>query len=89
MDTLRLFFPIVEGVCEVDTGYALVLPALAEGVLVVKEAQLFDYVVHYEVGVDLGLVSYVLFVSFTKLANLIDVTSLVRVYLEHTHHEGA
>jgi hypothetical protein len=73
----------------VHSAYSLVLPPTAELILVVKETQLLNNVIHYQVGVYLRLVSHVFLVCFTQLADLVDVKSLVWVYLQHANHQGA
>lgn len=65
------------------------LPTTAESILVVEQTQFLNYVVHYQVCVDLWFVSHVLFVSLTKLANLIDVEALIRIYFQHSVHQAS
>jgi len=38
--------------CEIDAGDPLMAPTSAEGILIIKETQLFNYVVHDQIGVD-------------------------------------
>lgn len=71
----------------VDSGNAFVLPAPAEGVLVVKQTQLLNDVVHDKVSVDNWLVGHVLFEGLAQLAYLVDVKPLVGVYFQHAHDQ--
>ena len=75
-------------VSEVNSGYAAMLVALAEEVLVVEEGKLFNYIVHYQIGVNGWFAANNLFVSFTELGNLGDVKSLVRVEFEHSNDDS-
>ena len=63
-------------------------PNFAEAGLVIEQAQLLYYVVHDQVDVDLRFVSYALLVRRAELADLTDVESLIRVQLEHAHHDS-
>jgi hypothetical protein len=64
-----------------------VLPPFAEGVFVIKQTQLFDYIVHDEKGVNLRLVCHVLFVRLTQLADLVNIKALVWINLEHANNK--
>ena len=75
-------------VSEVNSGYAAMLVALAEEVLVVEKGKLFNYIVHYQIGVNSWFAANNLFVSFTELGNLGDVKSLVRVEFEHSNDDS-
>lgn len=75
------FFIFGRRVRPVDPRNLLVLPPLAKRVFVVKKAQLFDDIVHYEVSVYLRFIGHVLLVSLAKLAHLVDVKSLIWIYL--------
>ena len=62
---------------EVDSRNALVFPYPTETHFIVKQAQLFNYVVHYQVNVYLWLVSNALLIRYTELAHLANVKSLI------------
>lgn len=65
------------------------LPSFAKLVFIVKQAQLFNDVVHYEVGVNLRLIRHVFLVGVAQLADLVDVKTLVWVDFEHADYEAA
>ena len=70
---------------KVHSRHSFLLPALAEGVLVVKQAKFLNDVVHDQVGVDEGLACNHLFVGFAEVAYLGDVKTLFRIKLNHSH----
>ena len=73
---------------EEDPRHALVFPPLAEGVLVVEQAQLLDDVLHDQVCVDCRLASDDFLVCFAKLTNLANVESLIWIKLQHARDKA-
>ena len=68
---------------EVNARNTAVLIALTKEILVVKQTQLLDDVVHDQVGVDGRLVTNNLLVRVAQLDHLLDVKTLIWVKLEH------
>lgn len=58
---------------EINARNPLVFPSAAEGVLIVKETELFYNIIHDKVGVDTWFGSNKLLVGLTELDYLIDL----------------
>ena len=51
--------------CKVYSAHSFMLPSSTKLVLVVQKTELFNNVIHDEIGVDLGFVCHMLFVRLT------------------------
>ena len=87
VNSLRFCLVCFQWVSKEYSRYLGMLPAFAKLVLVVKEAEFFNYIVHDKIGINLGFVSHMLLICLAKLTDLIDVKSLVRVNFQHTNNQ--
>ena len=74
---------------EVNPRNAAVLVPFAEKVLVVKQTELLDDVVHYQVSIDGWLVTNDFLVGVAELHYLLDIEPLIRIELEHARDHAA
>ena len=83
INSLNRFLTIIRCMSKVNPWYFLLLPTLAELVFVIKKAQLFYYIIHYQVSINYWFVTYNLFVCLAQLTHLRYVKSLIRVQFKH------
>ena len=64
----------------------IVFPAFAKGIFIIKKTELFNYVIHYQIGVHLRFTCHMSLVCLTKHHDLINIKSLIWINFQHSDY---